>query len=79
MTIEYFKRNFECKWSKYEIAHGLDQPWQCHMPNVIGYIAVTIGLTLIIHTIYGFMSYIHRAGQLPTANSVNTLLSMVEE
>jgi len=42
--VEYFSYEFQCTWSEYEIAHGLDRPWMCHMPDIIGFIAVFIGI-----------------------------------
>ena len=79
MTIEYYKFDFECKWSDYDIAHGLAEPWMCYMPDVVGSIAVSIGLGFIIVTVYSFISYIRTNSQLPASNSENTLLSCVEE
>ena len=41
-----FQESAVLNWDKkeYEIRHGLDQPWMCHMPDIIGFIAVFIGI-----------------------------------
>ena len=56
MTIEFYQveLDFKCEWSEYDTKHGLDSPWMCDMPNIIGYTAVGISIALMGSTIYRF-------------------------
>merc|ERR1711935_1212019 len=56
--VEYFSYEFQCTWSEYEIAHGLDRPWMCHMPDIIGFIAVFIGIAMMSYSTFNFVRYV---------------------
>ena len=80
MTIEYYKFDFECKWSEFDTRNGLDRPWMCHMPNIVGSVAVFIGLSTIIYTTYEFVNFIRENSKVSIPSSQeNTLLSHIEE
>ena len=54
MTIEFYKIEFDfkCEWSEYDKKHGLDSPWMCDMPYIIGYTAVGISIAVMSFTFY---------------------------
>jgi len=67
--IQYFGSEFNCSWSAYDIEHGNDKPWLCHMPNVIGTIAVVIALGSMFTVLYNFATYVKENAKLRRSNS----------
>merc|ERR1712131_328937 len=68
-SVEYFGSEFNYSWSEYDIEHGNDKPWLCHMPNVIGTIAVVIALGSMFTVLYNFASYVKENAKLRRNNS----------